>query len=347
MKAALIGAGQIAKQHLACLKELEGVEIGAVCDLSPATAAAAAERFGIPRWYTDHRAMLEAERPDVVHVTTPPSSHFPLATAALGAGAHVIVEKPASETMEQLRQMLRAAREAGRALVESHNYLFNFATRRILEEIDSGRAGSVVHVEAFIALDILGPSGFADPNLQHPALRMAGGAIADFLPHLASLAWRFVGAHRGAHPVWSRRARSPLPYDEFRAVVDAERGTASLGFSASAQPDAFWLRVYCERMQAATNLFETRLTFDRVLSGPRPLRPLRNGLREARDVRRASVGSLWRKLSGGPGSYDGLWEMLRGTYTALASGGEPPVGLREVEEVAELVEALKPREARS
>ena len=42
MKAALIGAGQIAKQHLACLKELEGVEVGAVCDLSPATAAAAA-----------------------------------------------------------------------------------------------------------------------------------------------------------------------------------------------------------------------------------------------------------------------------------------------------------------
>ena len=62
---------------------------------------------------------------------------------------------------------------------------------------------------------------------------------------------------------------------------------------------------------------------------------------------RASVGSLWRKLSGGPGSYDGLWEMLRGTYAALASGGELPVGLREVEEVAELVEALKPREVAS
>jgi hypothetical protein len=39
--------------------------------------------------------------------------------------------------------------------------------------------------------------------------------------------------------------------------------------------------------------------------------------------------------------------MLRGTYAALSSGGEPPVGLDEVEKVAELVEALKPREVAS
>ena len=48
MKAALIGAGQIARQHLACLRELPGVEVAAVCDLSPAMAESAAERFGVP-----------------------------------------------------------------------------------------------------------------------------------------------------------------------------------------------------------------------------------------------------------------------------------------------------------
>jgi predicted dehydrogenase len=344
MKAVLIGAGQIARLHLACLKEIEGVEVLAVCDLSPAAAECAAERFGIPRWYTDSREMLAVERPDVVHVTTPPSSHFQLATAALQAGAHVFVEKPITENLEEAKAISRTALAAGRALVENQNYLFNRSTREILAQIDSGAAGKVLHVEALICLDILGPSGFADPNLTHPALRMAGGAIADFLPHLASLAWRFVGPHRSAHAVWQKRARSPLTFDEFRATVDAERGTASLGFSASAQPDAFWLRVYCERMQATTNLFETRLTFDRVLSGPKPLRPLWNGLREGRDIRRASWGSLWRKLSGGPGPYDGLWELIHGTYAALSTHHEPPVGLRQVEEVAELVAALKPRE---
>ena len=50
MKVALIGAGQIARQHLACLKTLPGVELAAVCDLSAATAEATAERYGIGAW---------------------------------------------------------------------------------------------------------------------------------------------------------------------------------------------------------------------------------------------------------------------------------------------------------
>ena len=102
MKAALIGAGHIARQHLACLRELPGVEVSSVCDLSPATAEAAAERFHVPTWFTDSGTMLESIRPDVVHVTTPPTSHFLLAKAALEAGAHVIVEKPATVTHDQV-----------------------------------------------------------------------------------------------------------------------------------------------------------------------------------------------------------------------------------------------------
>lgn len=89
MKAALIGAGSIARQHLACLKTLPGIDLAAICDLSPATAEAAAERYGIGAWFTDHRAMLDKIRPDVVHVTTPPTSHFRLCMDALDAGAHV------------------------------------------------------------------------------------------------------------------------------------------------------------------------------------------------------------------------------------------------------------------
>ena len=52
IKAALIGTGQIARQHLGCLRELPGVEVAGVCDLSPAMAESAAERFGVPAWYT-------------------------------------------------------------------------------------------------------------------------------------------------------------------------------------------------------------------------------------------------------------------------------------------------------
>jgi predicted dehydrogenase len=343
VKAALIGAGQIARQHLACLKTLPGVELAAICDLSPATAEAAAERYGIGAWFTDYRMMLEKVQPDVVHVTTPPPSHFKLALDSIDAGAHVVVEKPATPTWTELEALVGRANDRGRHVVEDYNYLFNKAPQEILRRVASGEFGAVTHVEVLICLDILGPAGFADPNSPHPALELAGGAIADFLPHLASLAYLFVGPHRTAQTIWTKRKCSPLPYDEFRAVVEAERGTASLGFSSSSQPDAFWLRVYGERMHAAANLFETRLTFDGPRNVPKPLRPFFSGLAEGKDIRRAAVTTLLRKFKG-PGAYEGLWELLAGTYRALADRSALPIAASDVLEVNRLVEALRPQE---
>src|SRR3954454_14680088 len=345
MKAALIGAGQIARQHLACLNTLPGVQLAAICDLSPATAEAAAERYAIPSWFTDHRAMLAAVRPDVVHVTTPPTSHFRLAMDAVESGAHVIVEKPATATFDELQTLILRAKQTGRHVVEDYNYIFNRGPQEILRKIETGEFGAVTHVDVLICLDILGPDGFADPNSPHPALNLAGGAIADFLPHLASLSHAFLGPHRSAQTVWSKRKPSPLPFDEFRCVVEAERGTATLGFSASAQPDAFWLRVYGERMQATANLFETRLTFDGPRNVRNPLRPFFRGLLEGRTIRRAALGTLLRKFNG-PGAYEGLWELLARTYQALVGGSAPPLTAAHVFEVNRTVEALKPKEQR-
>src|SRR3984893_7275698 len=85
----LIGCGAIAREHLSVLAELNNVEIVAVCDISSARAAAAAARFGIAKWYTSHLELLGDLKPDLVHITTPPASHFPIARDFLAAGLNV------------------------------------------------------------------------------------------------------------------------------------------------------------------------------------------------------------------------------------------------------------------
>ncbi len=346
MKAVIIGTGRIAKQHIKCLTETKCARIAAVCDLWPALAESTAERYGVERWFTDHRKMLDEIKPDVVHVTTPPTSHFPLAMDALNAGAHAIVEKPATVRFEDLLTLKQRASEQNRLLIEDYNYLFNGSVQKILSLITAGEFGEVTHVEAEICLDILGKgSPFTDRNAPHPCLSMPGGAIADFLTHLASLACLFAGPHRSVRTIWKKRkADSPLPSDEMRAVLDCERTTASLLFSAHTQPDVFWLRVYGTKMRAEANLFEPRLTIDRVRGGPKPLMPLMNGWQESRDVRRSAVGGLWRKLSGGPGAYEGLWEFLQRTYASLDKGTEPPISIQQVEDVNRLVADMTKQE---
>lgn len=348
-RAALIGTGRIARQHLACLAALPEAELVGVCDLSRAAAERAAERWGIPAAFTDHAEMLAAVRPDVVHVTTPPGPHLRLATDALEAGAHVVVEKPLASDPEQVASLLATARRTGRHLIEDYNYVHNAPVRRIADLLAAGEAGEVVHVEVTLCLDILSPAaGFTDPNLRNPMLDLAGGALADFLPHLASLAHAFVGPHRSVHSVWRKLDRSsPLSADELVALVDGERGTAALTFSAHAQPDLFSVRVHTTTLRATAGLFEPRLVVERLRPAPRPLVPVLNGLAEGRTAAVGALSGLAGKLSGGPGAYEGLWALLGETYRALATGAPPPVSLEQVEAVNALVADLAAQGPRS
>lgn len=347
VRAAVVGVGYIGHHHIAALQALKGVEV-AVCDQSPARAESTAERFRLGHCFTDLGQMLSDYRPEVVHVTTPPMSHVPLALAALQAGAHVFVEKPIAPCMEQWRRLRDRAVSCGRWVVEDHNYRFNSPVREVLRRVGTGQFGQVMHVDLLFCSSILAPgSGFADPNMEHPTLHLPGGAIGDFLPHLAYLATLFVGPHLTVRTAWSKHASdSPFPHDEMRALVRAKHGTAALAFSAHSQPDAFWLRVYGTKMTANVNLFESRLTFDRVRAGPRPLTPLLNGLAEARAVRRATVRSLVNKLAGGPGVYGGLWELVRQFYTNLQSGQAPPISLQDIDDANRLVADLTAEENR-
>ena len=156
-----------------------------------------------------------------------------------------------------------------------------------------------MHVDVVVALDVLGEgSRMADPNLPHPSLGLPGGVVAEFLTHMAYLCHAFVGTHGDVRSSWHKRTlMTPLPCDEFRALVDAERGTALLSFSAHAQPDAFYVRVHGTRMRAEAHLWEPRLVAERVSGVPKPLLPLRNG-----------VAGSWQELCAGVASLRVVWD---------------------------------------
>jgi hypothetical protein len=100
-------------------------------------------------------------------------------------------------------------------------------------------------------------------------------------------------------------------------------------------------------MRAEANLFEVGLVVERARGGPRPLQPLFNGLAAARGTAWMGVGGLLRKLSGGPGSYEGLWELVRLSYEAFRAGAEPPVNREGIVAANRLVAAMLEGEPRT
>lgn len=346
LKSVIIGCGAISREHLSALSDLENVEVVAVCDISAARAEATAERFGIANWYCNYEDLLEHIRPDLVHITTPPTSHFTIARACLSAGLNVLCEKPITITYQEFCLLKQLTNEKHCMLMENQNYRFHSSVQRICELLNSGKLGEVVDVQIFLSLDIYAPgSPYVDMNVPHYSAALRGGVAGDFITHMAYLALRFAGPIRGLRTIWTKQRRdSPLPADEFRGLVKGERATAYLAFSGNSQPDGFWVRVSGTRAHVEANLFEPpRLTTRRRRSGEPAVSKLVDGITESRDVLKGTTAGFWRKL-GGVSSYDGLHELLARTYRALEMHAPPPISLEEIDETARLVDQLSAAE---
>ena len=138
LRVVLIGCGKAAENHIRAIQRLPAVSVVAVCDAEPLMAEQLAVRYGVRKHYSDVDAMLEAERPDVVHIATPPQSHLPLAMTALDAGCHVFVEKPLTLCHADSQRLVTHAISCDRKLTVGYGYYFDPIARTMRNLIADG-----------------------------------------------------------------------------------------------------------------------------------------------------------------------------------------------------------------
>lgn len=122
VRAAVIGVGYLGRFHAQKYAAIAGCKLIAVVDERADAGSAVAAELGT-RALSDYRELLG--KVDAVSIVTPTASHFDIACAFLESGAHVLVEKPITETVEQARSLVAAARRAGRVLQVGHLERFN------------------------------------------------------------------------------------------------------------------------------------------------------------------------------------------------------------------------------
>src|SRR6266481_8219547 len=111
LKAAIIGCGKIADSHASQIQRIPDVEIVGVCDREPLMARQLYERFPVKQHFSDLTALLDESKPDVVHVTTSPESHFEIARLCLERGCNVYVEKPFTVNEDDARRLVAIAEQ--------------------------------------------------------------------------------------------------------------------------------------------------------------------------------------------------------------------------------------------
>jgi predicted dehydrogenase len=280
LRAGVIGTGFIGPVHLEALRRL-GIPVTAICDVDEQAAAVAA-RYGIPEVYHqgDYRALARSANVDVVHVTAPNRHHCAMSLAALGAGKHVICEKPLAMNMREAARMVEAARAAKRVFAVNYNVRFYPAVLAMRQRVAAGELGRIIHVNGSYLQDWL----FKDTDYNWRLLPREGGklrAVADIGTHWMDTVSFILGAgirsvyadlgtfhKRRRRPLGevqtfkqasatTRYANYPVQTEDFASVLlefdSGARGNLAVSQVAAGRKNCIRIEIYGSKMSAWWN----------------------------------------------------------------------------------------------
>jgi predicted dehydrogenase len=189
----LVGPGFAGSNHVDAVRRLGFVEVVAVAGSSDATAAAKARALDVPKAYGNYAALVADPDVHVVHVTTPNHLHKPVIEAALGAGKHVVSDKPLAMTAADARALRDAALSAGVVHAVTFNYRGNAMVQQARDMVTSGQLGALHFVHGAYLQDwLLEETDYSwrlDPEQGGPSSAMGdiGSHWTDLAEHVSAL----------------------------------------------------------------------------------------------------------------------------------------------------------------
>ena len=141
----LIGYGAWGKCHAAAIAKTSGAALVAIAAPSESSRAAAREAHPQAHVCADYRELLGWENIDVVDIVVPSHLHHEIASAALAAGKHLLLEKPMALNLRECDNLIRLAQEHNRVLAVGHELRLSSLWGKVKELIASGFVGDPLY----------------------------------------------------------------------------------------------------------------------------------------------------------------------------------------------------------
>ena len=192
IRTAVIGLGWPGMQHLKGYIACDRSEVIAVCDLDEKRCEEVVQEYAIPKFFTDHRKMLESGEIDAVSVCLPNFLHAAISIDVLNAGKHVLCEKPPACTAQEAQAMADAAEKNKKKLMYAVVQRFSGSAQLLKKMIDNGELGEIYFGKAGYVRRRGIPIGregwFVDKS------KSGGGALIDIGVHALDCVWWLMGA---------------------------------------------------------------------------------------------------------------------------------------------------------
>jgi predicted dehydrogenase len=254
IKVGIIGCGKMADQHAFQIQKIPSAEIIGVCDSEPLMARQMAERFNIGKHFSNVQEMLDAVKLNVIHITTPPQSHFELGKICLEAGCNVYIEKPFTFNTPEAEDLIGYATHRKLKVTAGHNAQFTHAMVRMRELVKNGYlGGKPVHMESMYCYDF-GDESYARALLgdrEHWVRKLPGSLLQNIISHGISKIAEFLSGNNPtviAHGFTSQFLKNIGEndiVDEVRVIIrDEDATTAYFTFSSQIKPAPRQFRLY-------------------------------------------------------------------------------------------------------
>lgn len=231
---AIVGTGFIAQVHVEALRRLGRPIIG-ILGSSPEKSQNAAAALGLPRGYGSFEELLKDPAAQVIHLASPNRLHFEQCKQVLGAGKHVICEKPLAMTATETAELVNLARRSGRVAAVCYNVRFYPLCMEARQRIASGQLGDVFHVTGSYVQDWL----LHETDFNWRVLAEEGGAlraVADIGTHWMDLVATITGLEiaevcADLRTVLPTRRRPKGSVETFQGKLQTQRETEPVPIS--------------------------------------------------------------------------------------------------------------------
>jgi predicted dehydrogenase len=339
----------VADQHVHAIRRINDCIIVGLCDRELLMARQLGERFGINACFTDLQELLETTTPDVVHITTPPQSHYSLAKQCLQSVTNVYLEKPFTITAGEAESLVRLAEDRDLKITVGHNYQFTLEMMQMRRLINEGfLGGKPIHLESYWSYD-LGDLRYASAFLadrNHWVRQLPGQLFHNIISHgIAKLA-EFLGdelieivaiAHQSEK---LRHLGAAGVLDELRVLIRDNSGTtASFCFSTQIR-GLNQLRVYGPSGSVTADIITGSLVRNKSRSYKSYLTYFVPALKNAREHFRNARVNIGNFLSTRLYQDFGMKELIERFYKSIRLESTLPIPYREIILTARIMDEI-------
>lgn len=341
MNVGIIGCGVAMEHHICGILSSENVRLAGLCDLDLNRAEAAVKKCGQGKAYNDFKKMIVDEKLDAVHVLTPPKTHVDVALYCLNQGVNVLVEKPMAITVDEVDQMVNAAKEHNVKLCVMHNHKFDPQIKKAKDLLDKGVIGDVLSVECRYFIDKEKMAHEQTNVADHWIQRLPTGIFGEYAPHMLYLVLPFLDKVESAEAV-KRQPSSDNKDGIFgmNVILNAGNSFGNLILYDNMDYAHFYVRVYGTKGALHINMFDLTLMIEKQPNMSRVLAKMYQTVSQSFQNLFSTFVNVLKILTGKLKRRPGHKKLIREFYKSIADNTDVPVLPEEGREVVRVLELI-------